>query len=641
MHKALPNDDDFGKTINWMKNSIRIDIKERGHSHFSDEFDGVVELGRQKGSEEAPVHVQRFADRARVVVAPFDEDIVSREHVVLEPLHDGMVRVNNMSRVRPIRISDGLEIKTEKSASLDPPFSFQLGSKTINVDRVVAPPPPVAPALVPARPTAVEDLEVLAEQSMIPDKRAREFAPFPALESSRLAEPEFETLVRWMQSTMGVLAVAANSTEFFERAAQALIDVVQLETGAVLLRKDGDWKVETIRSSDGLVGTMDWHPSKTLLDRLSSDKRATWRSPSQAKSTEKSLSNVSALVAAPILDRNGEVIGALYGDRHFGRHNNPLPAINKLDALLVELLAHGVAVGLSRLQQEQAATIAKARFEQFFTPELATQLAEQKDFLAGRNCEVTILFADIRRFSTISDRLGPEKTVAWVNDVLGALSEAALAEEGVLVDYVGDEMVAMWGAPGEQPDHAQRACRAALAMLAALPDLNQKWSKILGEPTELGIGINTGVAFVGNTGSQRKFKYGPLGSTVNLASRVQGATKYIRTNLVITGTTKKKLTEAFHARRLATVRVKNMPDSVELHELVPERLAAWLDVRRSYEFALEEFEQRRFREALKTLGNILAQHPDDGPSAVLLSRTVNMILSEANQFDPIWDLPGK
>lgn len=617
-----------------MKNRIRVDIKERGQSHFDGEFDGVVELGRQKGNEEPPVHVQRFADRSRLVVAPFDEDIVSREHVVLEPLHDGKVRVNNMSKVRPIRLNDGLEIKTEKSASLDPPFSFSLGSKTVNVDRVIA-------EVLPPKTASNEELEVLAEQSMIPDKQAREFAPFPALDSGKFAETEFETLVRWMQSTMGVLAVAANSSEFFERAAQALIDVVQLETGAVLLRRDGEWKVEVIRSSDGLIGPMDWHPSTTLLERLSNDKRATWRSPSQARSTEKSLSDVAALVAAPILDRHGEVIGALYGDRRFGRMNNPLPSISKLDAMLVELLAHGVAVGLSRLQQEEAATIARARFEQFFTPELARQLAEKSDFLAGRNCEVTILFVDIRRFSTISERLGPEKTVAWVNDVLGAMSDAALAEEGVLVDYVGDEMVAMWGAPGEQPDHAQRACRAALAMLASLPALNQKWRESLGEPTEIGIGINTGVAFVGNTGSQRKFKYGPLGSTVNLASRVQGATKYIRSNLVITGTTKRKLTEAFNTRRLAAVRVVNMADPVDLFELVPDRLSTWLEVRRSYEFALEEFEQKRFREAMKILGNILAQHPDDGPSAVLLSRTVNMLLSDGGRFDPVWDLPGK
>lgn len=620
-----------------MSTSIRIEIRDRQQSLFEGEFSGPVELGRQKGTEEPPIHSSRVGDRSRIVVAPYDEDIVSREHVVLESLDNSRVRIANMSKVRPIRFTDGAEIKTEQTRTVDAPFTFALGTKTVVVEAVVA-----APVVRPSvKSSSVEELEVLAQQSMLPDKGRREFEPFPQLDSGRLNEPDIETLVRWMQSTMGVLAVAANSSEFFDRAAQALIDVVQLETGAVLLCRDGDWKVEVIRSSDGLVGAMDWHPSKTLLDKLSREKRATWRSPSQQGSTEKSLTDVTAVVAAPILDRNGDVVGALYGDRRFGRANNPLPNISKFDAMLVELLAHGVAVGLSRLQQEEAAMIARARFEQFFTPELAQQLSSQTDFLTGRNCEVTIVFADIRRFSTISERLGPEKTVAWVNDVLGALSDAVLAEEGVLVDYVGDELAAMWGAPGEQNDHAQRACRAGLAMLASLPALNQKWRDIIGEPTDVGIGINTGIAFVGNTGSHRKFKYGPLGSTVNLASRVQGATKYIRTNLVVTGSTKKHLTEAFNTRRLASVRVVNMAEPVELYELVTDRLSTWLEVRRSYEFALEAFEKKQFREAMKTLGNVLAQYPDDGPSAVLLSRTVNQILNENEPFNSVWDLPGK
>ena len=105
------------------------------------------------------------------------------------------------------------------------------------------------------------------------------------------------------------------------------------------------------------------------------------------------------------------------------------------------------------------------------------------------------------------------------------------------VEDIGDELMAMWGAPEEQPDHALLACRAALDMLAILPEMNAKFLDEIGESMDLGIGINTGVARVGNTGSKHKFKYGPLGSTVNLASRVHGVTKYMKVRLLVTEAT--------------------------------------------------------------------------------------------------------
>ncbi|NBU39937.1 MAG: adenylate/guanylate cyclase domain-containing protein, partial [Planctomycetia bacterium] len=100
---------------------------------------------------------------------------------------------------------------------------------------------------------------------------------------------------------------------------------------------------------------------------------------------------------------------------------------------------------------------------------------------------------------------------SWIGGVLTPLSDAVVAEGGVLVDYVGDELLAMWGAPTPQPDHAMRACRAARAMLAALRGIDERWEPVVGMRTRLGIGISTAVARVGNTGSARKFKYGPLG----------------------------------------------------------------------------------------------------------------------------------
>src|SRR5262249_19084877 len=155
-----------------------------------------------------------------------------------------------------------------------------------------------------------------------------------------------------------------------------------------------------------------------------------------------------------LLDRAGRVIGALYGER--SREGPPTPGGGKLEAILVDLLACGVATGLARQEQERAAVQAQVRFEQFFGPELARHLQQEPDLLEGREAEVTLLFCDIRGFSRVSERLGPAGTVRWVGDVMGELSECVLAEGGVLVDYVGDEMLAMWGAPRPQADQASR-----------------------------------------------------------------------------------------------------------------------------------------------------------------------------------------
>jgi adenylate cyclase len=349
---------------------------------------------------------------------------------------------------------------------------------------------------------------------------------------------------------------------------------------------------------------------------------------------------VKAVIAAPILDRRGEVIGVLYGDRRREGMGIASP-VTKVDAMLVELIATGVAAGLARLQQEKAALTARIQFEQFFTAELARQLEAQPDLLEGREAEVTILFCDIRSFSRFSERLGPARTVAWISDVMAVLSDCVLAHRGVVVDYIGDELMAMWGAPEKQADHARLACTAALVMQEQLPKLNERWQSFLGEPMDLGIGINSGVARVGNTGSPRKFKYGPLGNTVNLASRVQGATKYLRSRLLITGSVHAQLTTEFDARELCTARVVNIAEPVDLYELVGRATPTWLELKMGYEEALKRFENKEFRQAARILGRLCMEYPNDGPSLFLLSRAVNCMVEDPADFDPVWVLAGK
>jgi adenylate cyclase len=178
-------------------------------------------------------------------------------------------------------------------------------------------------------------------------------------------------------------------------------------------------------------------------------------------------------------------------------------------------------------------------------------------------------------------------------------------------------------------------------MLARLPALNDRWQSKVGERFGVGIGVNSGPARVGNTGSQRKFKYGPLGNTVNLASRVQGATKHVRTRLLVTRQTRERLGSEFTVRRLCDVRVVNIAEPVGLYELSPPDLVGAEELRTGYERGLALLEEGRVSEGVRTLGALVAAFPEDGPAQVLLARALDAAGRTPPTFTKVWELPGK
>jgi adenylate cyclase len=593
---------------------------------FNREFSTPVELGRQNdaGEELYSAHPSG-SGRWRAVIARLDEDTLSRRHALLESIDDNHVRLTNLSGKVPVRLLDGNEIAAGASRELALPITLFVGRKQVRIEPQFKR-ESMLRSLPGARP---------AEATMAGSR-------FPSLTAASTVE--LENLLRWLQTTMEVLQSATSSSEFFFKAARAVVDIVGLDSGRVLLLENGAWVPVAVQTAHDVEIKLDWQPSHNILNQLREEKRTFWQAPDQPEDQElpPSLLGVDIVVAAPILDKDGTVIGALYGEcRDDGVAARKSGRVTKLEAMLVELLAGSVATGLARIEQEKAAVEANVRFTQFFTPELCRQLTANPDLLKGRDSEVSLLFCDIRGFSRISERLGPSGTVDWIGDVMGVLSDCVLAHRGVLVDYIGDELLAMWGAPEEQADHAVLACLAALDMLNVLPRLNERWQDKLNEPMSLGIGVNTGVARVGNTGSRHKFKYGPLGNTVNLASRIQGATKFLRCPLLVTEFTKNRLNDTFLTRRLCKVRVVNIEQPVNLYELAASGAAGWLELKTIYEEALLHFEQREFRDAAQRLGGLMSSHPHDGPALILMARAVNLLVEQPVDFDPVWELPGK
>jgi adenylate cyclase len=611
-----------------MKDSLEIRVYDAQVPVYLGEFVKPVELGRQGAGEEGPYSKVGRSGRYRLIVAGLEESSVSRRHVLLEPLGEGRARLTNLSTHAPLRIEGRGDLRPDSEPmELPLPFVIFLGRKAVRVQAPVGDDSGLINALADAT---------------VPPGGGASPKPKPTILSRPKAAPgDLESMVRWLSATMNVLLSGGNAGEFFQQAAQAIVDVAGLDTGRVLMLVDGDWKSAAASVSPAMLHARpDFQPSRFVTRKVLAEKRTFWHIPDSDASA--SLEGLESVVAAPILDRNGEVIGLVYGERGSTGSNDQEAPISILDAMLVELLASGVANSLARREQEVAVVAARVQFEQFFTPELSRELEAHPDLLSGRDSDVTLLFADIRGFSHLSERLGPARTVDLINDVMSALSDCVLEHQGVLVDYIGDELMAMWGAPRAQADHAKLACRAALDMLDQLPAINGRWQGTEGIDREigLGIGLNTGIARVGNTGSTKKFKYGPLGNTVNLASRVQGATKHLRTKLLITGMTQAGMGDEFAARRLGKVRVVNIQAPVELYEIDSGTTPNWAGLKREYESALAHFERGELAPAARILGALQYEFAGDGPSLVLLSRVVNAMI-DPSTYDPIMELPGK
>lgn len=587
------------------------------------ELAGAVELGRQMDEHERlnclfPKAGKEGEDR--IAFAPLEKIAISRRQIVVEPLGGPRLRLTNRDKHRHLVLTDG-SIGPSVSREVRAPYQFEVGEYRFRI---------------------VDEADQGCGSFETNIGRSLPAAPMSAMMRS-LGSDQSKQLIDWLKAITDVLQSAAHSADFFQQAAAAIVDLIGLDSGRVLLFEGGQWNIAASYSAQSADCSQLRHSfSHSILDEVRAEKRTkTLRDASNFQHLE-SLQEVETVVVSPIFNRRGDVIGALYGDRQ--RRDAPrefnVAGITEADKMLIETLAGGLGTGLARLEQEQAALSERVRFEQFFTPALARQLAEDPDLLDGRFAEVSLLFCDIRGFSTVSGQLGAAGTMDWINDVLGALSQCVLDCHGVLVDYTGDELFAMWGAPVEQPDHADLACRTAIAMFEALREVSDRWRDRIGGDTRVGIGINTGEARVGNTGSRHKFKYGALGSAVNLASRVQGATKYLRTKILITKKTRVRLSAEFAIRRLCTVKVVNIPEEVDLYELRPQPPAEFAELRKSYEEALQSFDSQQCEQAFGQLCTLLSRFSGDGPSLALLGRLVP-VLDDPRKFSRVWELPGK
>jgi adenylate cyclase len=568
-----------------------------------------------------PIEFGRGGQRHNIPRCVIQDLYVSKDHLHVLERDDGRVYVENLSQRNSIRLDDNSVIATGASRDLDPPVHLTVGETRLDIDRV-----PDGDGGAPLQTVA----SPLGSKALA-DARGS------LLALGRSPTPE--TLTHWFETVIAVQRAAAGSPEFYQQTARAVVDLVGLDRGLVILRRHGRWMVQA-RYPDRDVLTREF--SVTILERVRREGRTFFQSAATAAPATESLQGVESVAASPIFGAGDEVVGAVYGCRRGNGGGSAYAGlgIGPLEAQVMQLLAAAVGVGLARAEQEQAALEAQVRFEQFFTPELAGELRKNPGLLDGQEREVTVLFSDVRGFSRLAERLSPTDTCRLVSEVMECVTRRVRDYDGVVVDYAGDGVLAMWNAPAGQPDHAARACRAALAILADLPRLNAAWQDRPVGPLALGLGLNTGPALCGNTGSRLKFKYGPLGHTVNLGSRVEGATKQLGVPVVITGSTHARLNGAFATRRLCRARLAGLGEPVDLYELGAEQATPeWLDHCRRYEEGLALYEAGDWSGAYRALSPLV--HPEgryDVPSLTLLGLAINALKKRPEPFDPVLDL---
>jgi adenylate cyclase len=356
-----------------------------------------------------------------------------------------------------------------------------------------------------------------------------------------------------------------------------------------------------------------------------------------------SLSLVRRTLAALILFL--AALGLYYILNHIIFKHYPLNTTVLFPILSITLSYLGLEAYRNLIEEKQSRFLKKA-FTSYVSPDLVSEIIKSPDTLklGGEKREITVLFSDIRGFTSVSERLTPESLVLLLNQYLGPMTNIVLKHRGTLDKYIGDAIMTIYNAPLRIEDHAVRACETAVEMVDKLKEINDTFREKDFPEIDIGIGINTGDAIIGNMGTDIRFDYTAIGDTVNLASRLEGLNKIYGTHIIVSEFTYKRVKEltgnsgfkiqdsklnsslithhsSLSFRELDLIKVKGKDKPVTIYELSITMNEALI---KKFEEALGLYRKQQFKDAQEVFQRLAIEYKDK-PSEVFVKRCAEFI----------------
>lgn len=317
--------------------------------------------------------------------------------------------------------------------------------------------------------------------------------------------------------------------------------------------------------------------------------------------------------------------------------------MNVVYPILTILLSFVGCYVLRFILEQRERQFIEGAFSRYVNKTVVNQIRQDpsKLQLGGTKVELTVLFSDIAGFTTISEKFKPEELVSFLNEYLGEMTDIIMKKQGTLDKYEGDAIMAFWNAPLPQHDHALHACLAALENQERLAQLRKKWEREGMPEMKVRIGINTGVAVVGNMGSKNRFNYTAVSDDVNLASRLEGINKQYGTYLIISEATHLEVKDHFICRELDEIRVKGKSKSVKIYELICKKVEETPELKEkmaTFEEGLNLYRKQQFKEAKMKFEIV----KNDSPAKVFIARCEAFIKTPPGpKWDGVWNFEVK
>ncbi len=313
----------------------------------------------------------------------------------------------------------------------------------------------------------------------------------------------------------------------------------------------------------------------------------------------------------------------------FQYHNLYLATASPLVGLALAMIT---MIGMSSYAERRRARDIRNAFSRYVAPEVVNEMIAHPERLraGGHRRDVSILFCDLAGFTSLSENLAPEVVTRVINVYLSAVTKVIMAHHGMVDKFIGDAAMAIWGAPLDDPQHANHALDAAIAMDQAMRALAPTFLELGAGPITLRIGLNSGTAVVGNMGSELRFDYTAIGDTVNLASRLEGANKAYGTPILLGETTLDRLTNHYNLRRVDRIRVKGKAQAVNVFSPCDD-----MALIASTDTAWTHYTARDWSACQLTWQHIASHWPTDPLASVFLARLNGLILGETTLPDDL------